>query len=55
MLTNDMQPPAGACNTWRALYRSLDELGINLMQNIHLENNLLFTRALEDGVEERQR
>ena len=55
MLTNDMQPPAGACNTWRALYRGLDELGINLMQNIHLENNLLFPRALEDGVEERQR
>lgn len=45
-LTNDMQPPANACNTWRALYRGLDELRRDLMQHIHLENNLLFPRAL---------
>ncbi len=45
-LTYDMQPPASACNTWRALYRGLDELRIDLMQHIHLENNLLFPRAL---------
>jgi regulator of cell morphogenesis and NO signaling len=44
-LTDDMQPPANACNTWRALYRGLDELRIDLMQHIHLENNLLFPRA----------
>jgi len=48
-LTNDMQPPAGACNTWRALYRGLDELRIDLMQHIHLENNLLFPHALNDA------
>lgn len=48
-LTNDIQPPANACNTWRALYRGLDELREDLMQHIHLENNLLFPRAL--GVE----
>mgnify|MGYP003461833696 CR=1 FL=1 len=45
-LTYDMQPPASACNTWRALYRGLDELRIDLMQHIHLENHLLFPRAL---------
>ncbi|MCY1272480.1 Iron-sulfur cluster repair protein YtfE [compost metagenome] len=45
-LTGDMQPPEGACNTWRALYRGLDELRVDLMQHIHLENNLLFPRAL---------
>jgi regulator of cell morphogenesis and NO signaling len=45
-LTDDMQPPAAACNTWRALYRGLDELRVDLMQHIHLENNLLFPRAL---------
>lgn len=45
-LTDDMQPPASACNTWRALYRGLDELRVDLMQHIHLENNLLFPRAL---------
>ena len=48
-LTNDMQPPAGACNTWRALYRGLDELRIDLMQHIHLENNLLFPHALNNA------
>src|SRR5690606_10279393 len=51
LLTNDMQPPANACNTWRALYRGLDELRRDLMQHIHLENNLLFPRALGEEVQ----
>ncbi|MDX5372073.1 MAG: iron-sulfur cluster repair protein YtfE [Pseudomonadaceae bacterium] len=50
-LTDDMQPPANACNTWRALYRGLDELRRDLMQHIHLENNLLFPRALGEEVQ----
>ncbi|HVL02181.1 MAG TPA: iron-sulfur cluster repair protein YtfE, partial [Dongiaceae bacterium] len=50
-LTNDMQPPSNACNTWRALYRGLDELRIDLMQHIHLENNLLFPRAMGEEVQ----
>lgn len=41
-LTNDITPPAGACNTWQALYRGLDEFRQDLMQHIHLENNILF-------------
>ncbi|CAD5108997.1 iron-sulfur cluster repair protein YtfE [Zestomonas carbonaria] len=49
-LTDDMRPPQGACNTWRALYRGLDELRVDLMQHIHLENNLLFPRALGQEV-----
>ena len=49
-LTDDMQPPVNACNTWRALYRGLDELREDLMQHIHLENNLLFARALGEVV-----
>lgn len=49
-LTDDMQPPPDACNTWRALYRGLDELRRDLMQHIHLENNLLFPRALGERV-----
>lgn len=48
ILTDNMQPPSGACNTWRALYRGLHELRIDLMQHIHLENNLLFQRALDE-------
>ncbi|MVW75014.1 iron-sulfur cluster repair protein YtfE [Pseudomonas xionganensis] len=51
LLTNDMQPPANACNTWRALYRGLDELRRDLMQHIHLENNLLFPRALGEEMQ----
>lgn len=50
-LTDDMQPPANACNTWCALYRGLDELRCDLMQHIHLENNLLFPRALGEEVQ----
>lgn len=41
-LTNDITPPVGACNTWQALYRGLEELRQDLMQHIHLENNILF-------------
>jgi regulator of cell morphogenesis and NO signaling len=44
-LTNDITPPPHACNTWRALYRGLEELRSDLMQHIHLENNILFTRT----------
>lgn len=44
-LTDDITVPAGACNTWRALYRGLEELRDDLMQHIHLENNILFLSA----------
>lgn len=44
-LTNDITPPENACNTWRALYRGLEELRGDLMQHIHLENNILFANA----------
>lgn len=43
-MTNGITPPANACNTWRALYRGLEELRDDLMQHIHLENNILFAR-----------
>ena len=45
-LTADYRPPAEACNTWRALYLGLQELERDLMQHIHLENHVLFPRAL---------
>jgi len=41
-LTNDATPPAGACNTWRALYLGLAQLSDDLQNHIHLENNVLF-------------
>ena len=44
--TGDFTPPAGACATWRALYLGLAELEIELMEHIHLENNVMFPRVL---------
>ena len=43
-LTNDITPPMGACNTWRALYTGLAQLREDLINHIHLENNMLFPR-----------
>ena len=45
-LTSDYTPPAEACPTWRALYRALEDLEQDLHTHIHLENNILFPRAL---------
>lgn len=43
-LTGELTLPAGACNTWRALYAGLETLRTDLMDHIHLENNILFDR-----------
>jgi regulator of cell morphogenesis and NO signaling len=43
-LTGNITPPPDACNTWRALYLGLDALKTDLMNHIHLENNILFDR-----------
>ena len=45
-LTNDYQLPEGACTTWRALWHGLAALETALHEHIHLENNILFPRAL---------
>jgi regulator of cell morphogenesis and NO signaling len=45
-LTNDLTPPTEACTTWRALYAGLQQFEQELMEHIHLENNVLFRRAL---------
>ena len=45
-LTADLTPPAEACTTWRALYVGLQQLEQELMEHIHLENNVLFSRAI---------
>ncbi len=46
-LTNHITLPKGACNTWRALYASLQQFKEDLMQHIHLENNILFADERE--------
>jgi len=43
-LTNGITLPAGACRTWQALYAGLAKLQDDLMEHIHLENNVLFPR-----------
>ncbi len=45
-LTDDLTLPPDACPTWTGLYRSLEKLEAELMEHIHLENNVLFPRAL---------
>lgn len=45
-LTGDLHVPEAACTTWRALYLGLQRLELELMEHIHLENNVLFRRAL---------
>jgi regulator of cell morphogenesis and NO signaling len=45
-LTNNYQPPADACNTWRVLYASLDVLEQDMHVHVHKENSILFPRAL---------
>jgi regulator of cell morphogenesis and NO signaling len=45
-LTADLVAPAEACPTWRALYLRLGAFEAELMDHIHLENNVLFRRVL---------
>jgi regulator of cell morphogenesis and NO signaling len=45
-LTQDYALPQDACNTWRALYHELRQLEADLHVHIHLENNVLFPRAV---------
>jgi len=45
-LTRGLTLPASACASWTALYQGLEALELELMEHIHLENNILFPRAL---------
>ena len=46
-LSNNYTPPKDACNTFKALYAKLDEFEQDLHQHIHLENNILFPKAIQ--------
>ncbi len=46
-LTNGYALPEGACRSWQALYAGTAKLADDLMEHIHLENNVLFPRFEE--------
>jgi len=45
-LSNSYSLPEDACNTYRAAYSNLKALEDNIHVHIHLENNILFPKAL---------
>jgi regulator of cell morphogenesis and NO signaling len=45
-LAHDFVPPPEACATWQALYLRLNDFERELMEHVHLENHVLFPRAL---------
>ena len=40
-------PPEDACTSYQALYQDLREFEADLHEHVHLENNILFPRAVE--------
>lgn len=44
LLTGDFTAPEGACGSWRALYAGAAQLKDDLIEHIHIENNILFPR-----------
>jgi regulator of cell morphogenesis and NO signaling len=46
-LSSNFTVPADACVSYRTLYEALEGLERDLHKHIHLENNLLFPRAVE--------
>ena len=45
-LTDNYNPPADACNTYKVTFAMLEEFEKDLHLHIHLENNLLFPEAI---------
>lgn len=45
--TSGYNPPSDACESFKALYDGLRELEDNLHEHIHLENNILFPKAVK--------
>ena len=45
-LSDNYNPPDWACNTFKALYAKLDEFEQDLHLHVHLENNILFPKAI---------
>ena len=46
-LSDHFTPPAEACTSYRVLFAKLEEFERDLHRHVHLENNILFPRALQ--------
>ena len=46
-ITNNYTPPSDACNTYKVTFAMLQEFEQDLHKHIHLENNILFPKAIE--------
>ena len=46
-LSTGYKAPAEACESYREAYRSLEEFEADMHAHVHLENNILFPRAVE--------
>ena len=51
-ITNNYTPPDNACNTFKLLYSELNDFEKDLHIHVHLENNILFPKAItfEDNI-----
>jgi regulator of cell morphogenesis and NO signaling len=45
--SSEYKPPTDACTTFRATYQELQQFEEDLHLHVHLENNILFPRAVE--------
>lgn len=45
--SGEYTPPADACTSLKALYQELHQFEADLHEHVHLENNILFPRAVE--------
>ena len=49
LLTNNFQPPSGACDSYRLLFHKLKTLKADIQQLIYIENNVLAPKAVWYG------
>ena len=45
-LTNDFTPPSDGCTTYRVCFAELERFELDLHRHVHLENNVLFPKAV---------
>lgn len=48
-LSNGFIPPDGACASYQILFKNLEAFNTDLHKHVHLENNILFPKALALG------